>query len=118
MATQAAADENTEIFGLDLGHGETALARTRLGAAGEPAPVEIGGGRSLVTAVGVDAVGRIAIGREVVARAAELTESFVRFKAPALDRHPVAGRAIRLFVRGLRQRLAADRLLADPDRAL
>ncbi len=110
------ADENTEIIGFDLGHGETALARTRLAATGEPVPMELGGGRSIVTAVGRDGAQRIAIGREVAALSSGLLESYTRFKHPKLDGHPLAGKATRLFVRGVLDRLQESGQVTQPDR--
>jgi hypothetical protein len=109
-------DENIEIVGFDLGHGESALACTRLNAATEPVALDLGGTRSIVTAVGRDAEGRIAIGREVIALSSRLIESHVRFKHVDLDHHPSAGKATRLFVRGVLDRLIGSRQIGDPDR--
>ena len=110
-------DDNIEIIGFDLGHGETALARTRLNASGEPAALEISGSRSIVTAVGRDAEGRIVIGRDVVTFSSNLVESYSRFKHPGLDAHPAAGKATRLFVRGVCDHLIETRQVARPDQA-
>lgn len=110
-------DGNMEIIGFDLGHGETALVRTRLNATVEPTPLEVGGARSIVTAVGRDANGRIAIGREVITLSSSLVESYTRFKCPDLQRHPVAAKATLSFVQGILDRLVESRQVAEPDHA-
>jgi hypothetical protein len=110
-------DDNIEIIGFDLGHGETALARTRRNAGGEPTPLEIGGGRSTVTAVARDADGRIVIGRDVITFSSSLVETYIRFKHPNLDAHLAAGKATRLFVRGVLDHLIATRQIDSPDQA-
>ena len=110
-------DDNIEIIGFDLGHGETALARTRRNAGGEPTPLEICGSRSIVTAVGRDGDGRIVIGRDVVTFSSNLVETYTRFKHSTLDAHPAAGKATRLFVRGVCDHLIESGQVARPDQA-
>jgi hypothetical protein len=112
------ADENAEIVGFDLGHGESALTVTRLSNTHEPMPLDIGGHRSTITAVGIDNAGRIVLGADTVSFATTLTEGYVRFKHPKLDNHPIAGKATRLFVRGILNKLIDSKQLADPARAL
>ena len=52
-----------------------------------------------------------------MALSSRLTESHVRFKHVDLDQHPSAGKATRLFVRGVLDRLLESRQLMDPERA-
>ena len=110
-------DENPEIVGFDLGHGETALARTRVNASGEPIALDLGAGHSIVTAVGRDAAGHIAIGREVISVSAALVESYVRFKHPDFERRPEAAEGTRLFVRGVRARLLENNQVSNLESA-
>ena len=110
-------DENIEIVGFDLGHGETALARTRVNASGEPLALDLGAGQSIVTAVGRDGDGHIAIGREVISVSAALVESYVRFKHPDFDRRPAAAEGTRLFVRGVRERLLENNQVSNLESA-
>ncbi|MFO1156929.1 MAG: hypothetical protein U1E43_09250 [Rhodospirillales bacterium] len=110
-------DGNMEIIGFDLGHGETQLwCAPRLNATGEPTPLEVGGVRSIVTAVGRDAKGGIAIRREVITLSSSLVESYTRFKCPDFQRHPVASptQRYRLF-QGILDRLVETRQVAEPD---
>ena len=105
-----------EIVGFDLGHGESALAVTRLHASTEPQPIEVGG-RTILTAVGVAADGAVVIGEGAFEGAEGMSEAYVRFKAPDLDARAVR-RPLLLFVRRLGELVREGRQLAAFDRAL
>lgn len=112
--------DNPEIVGFDLGHGESALQHTRLMAIGEPKPLEVNSASTIITMVGRTSDDMILIGREVIERRSDgkVVESHLRFKHPDLDRHPFAGRATRLFVRGVVEALRQLKMFADLDKVL
>lgn len=94
-------DANPTVIGFDLGHGETALASTRLATMDEPRVLPINGARTIPTIVGRHRDGRILIGETAGRTAAELTESYERFKSRDLSTGSVADRATKLFVGGV-----------------
>src|SRR4051812_13642080 len=57
-----------EIVGFDLRHGETAVARALIANTEEPQDLEINGATNQVTAVAVDASGRVVVGKNALKR--------------------------------------------------
>ena len=91
--------DNLEIVGFDLGHGESALAHTTLVSANEPEALSIHNRPTVLSVVGVDADGRVAIGENALRQAERMAEMFVRFKVAAAARRRLAGRARAAAVR-------------------
>lgn len=98
-------DQDPEIIGFDLGHGESALTWTRMSPQGDPKPLQVLNSNSLITAVGLKEDGKILLGEEVILFSSMLIESYERFKDPGLDNHPTAGKATRLFIKGIVEKL-------------
>src|ERR687895_229995 len=94
--------KDIEIIGFDLGHGESALAYTTLAGASEPEPLELMGETAIITAVGEHPTRGTLIGERAIMARAELPNLYIRFKDPALEAYPFAGKALRLFVRQVR----------------
>lgn len=75
----------TEVIGLDLGHGETAVARAVLGSREPPTMLEIFGRKSLITALAHDMNGNTLIGEKAV-RAPDALDLEIHFKrSPSRD---------------------------------
>jgi molecular chaperone DnaK (HSP70) len=114
---QAVPVENVTIIGFDLGHGETALASTRLATTEEPRPVTVNGAKTIPTIVGRLPDGRILFGETAGRTAAELVESYERFKSPdltdAAGGPSRAARATQMFVGAIIAALQADRQIGD-----
>ena len=109
------------VVGFDLGHGETALTRLRSGTMREniePEVIEIDKQKVLTTVVGIDGNGAVYIGYQVQKVASSLIQCETRFKHPALDNHPKAGRFMRLFVREIANKLAGSLYSVDPAEAI
>lgn len=110
--------KDIEIIGFDLGHGESALAYTTLAGASEPEPLELMGETAIITAVGEHPTRGTLIGERAIMARAELPNLYIRFKDPALDAHPFAGKALRLFVRQVLKMLGSERQVKDIANAL
>lgn len=108
---------DVEVVGFDLGHGDSALAVTRVSATAEPKPVEIGNREVIRTVVGLRPDGAIAIGHMIRA-GSDIVEFDIRFKSARLDDDPRAGLALRRFVAGVTEQIRAGHKLADPDAAV
>jgi hypothetical protein len=110
--------DNLEIIGFDLGHGESALAHTTLVSANEPEALSIHNRPTVLSVVGVDADGRVAIGDNAVRQSERMAELFVRFKGlpPASGSWPEE-RALVLFVGGIVRELVESRQLPRIDDA-
>ena len=110
--------DNLEIVGFDLGHGESALAHTTLVSANEPEPLSIHNRPTVLSVVGVDAGGRVAIGENAVRQADHMAEMFVRFKGlPPLDGPWPGERALVLFIGGIVRELVESRQLPRVEEA-
>lgn len=108
-----------EIIGFDLGHGESALTVTRMSQDSEPMPLQVTNTDNMITAVGRTEKGEIRLGNQAIRLAHQLVESYVRFKDPELDDHPTAGKATRLFVSGIAEKLRdGSAKLSNFDQAL
>ena len=106
---------NLEIVGFDLGHGESALAHTTLVSANEPEALTIHNRPTVLSVVGVDAAGTVAIGENALRQSERMAELFLRFKSlPPADGVWPGERALRLFVRGIVRELADSRQLPRP----
>ena len=105
-------NDNPEIIGFDLGHGESALALTRRVGGGEPVPLEVGS-RSFVTAVGRTEEGRVLVGRTALEASDRLVEAYVRFKRPDFPTDPTTRSALRLFAAAVFRHLAGTRQVDD-----
>jgi hypothetical protein len=102
--------DNLEIIGFDLGHGESALAHTTLVSANEPEALSVHNRPTVLSVVGVDAEGRVAIGENAVRQSERMAEMFVRFKALPPVEGPWPGeRALVLFVGGIVRELVESR---------
>lgn len=110
--------KDVEIIGFDLGHGESALAYATLAGSSEPEPLELMGETSIITAVGDHPTHGTFIGERAIMAKAELPNLYIRFKDPALDAHPFAGKALRLFVRQVLKMLESERQIKDIASAL
>ena len=109
---------NLEIVGFDLGHGESALAHTTMVSANEPEALSVQNRPTVLSVVGVDAAGAVAIGENAVRQSERMAEMFVRFKSlPPADAPWPDERALKLFVGALVRDLAESRLLPRPDEA-
>lgn len=76
--------QEAELLGVDLGHGETAVALASASAVTEPRAVEIQGARTVVSAVAHTPDGRILIGDEAVV-SNNIDTLRIGFKSPRLD---------------------------------
>jgi molecular chaperone DnaK (HSP70) len=108
---------NVEIVGFDLGHGESALAYTRLEASGEPDPVPVQGRDSIITAVAEHPAKGVLIGAAAWRERGAVTAFHLRFKAPDLDR-PAVRRPLKLFAHRIVEMLEEQHLVQDRDTAL
>jgi hypothetical protein len=103
---------NLEIVGFDLGHGESALAHTTLVSANEPEALSIHNRPTVLSVVGVDAAGGVAIGENAVRQSERMVEMFVRFKGlPPADGLWPGERPLVLFVGGVVRELVESRQL-------
>ncbi|CAH2598630.1 conserved protein of unknown function [Rhodovastum atsumiense] len=110
--------ENLEIIGFDLGHGETALAHTTLASANEPEALAIHNRPTVLSVVGVDHDGQVAIGDHAIRQSERLVEMFVRFKSLPPEDGPWPGeRALTLFVGGLVRELVDSRQVPQLEQA-
>lgn len=110
--------DNLEIIGFDLGHGESALAHTTLVSANEPEALSIHNRPTVLSVVGVDADGRVAIGENAVRQSERMAEMFVRFKSMPPAQGPWPGeRALVLFVGGIVRELVESRQIPRIDDA-
>ena len=110
--------DNLEIVGFDLGHGESALAHTTLVSANEPEALSIHNRPTVLSVVGVDADGRVAIGENAVRQSERMAEMFVRFKSMPPLQGPWPGeRALVLFVGGIVRELVESRQIPRMDDA-
>ena len=106
-------NDNVTIVGFDLGHGETALATTRLATTDEPKVLSINGTKTIPTIVGRHRDGRVMIGEVSGTVAADLIESHERFKSADLGDASRSARATRLFVRGIVDALTTEKQIDD-----
>lgn len=105
--------KDIEFIGLDLGHGETALARAFAQGHAEPEILEYRGTRSVVTAVSKEGKGKPAI--RIGAEALTLSDAkiWAKFKSSDLDA-PEVREPLTLFTKALIQGLADDGSLRGP----
>lgn len=105
--------KDIEFVGLDLGHGETALARAFAQGHAEPEILEYRGTRSLVTAVSKDGRSKPTI--RIGAEALSLSDAkiWAKFKSPDLDA-PDVREPLTLFTKALIQGLTEDSALRGP----
>ncbi|MGW3037427.1 Hsp70 family protein [Streptomyces sp. NPDC001178] len=90
---------STVIVGFDLGHGETALAKTYADKSAPPVVLDIGStgaGRQHVTAVAEHPTRGVLVGREAT-EARGVTSLYLAFKSPEIDRDDVRT-PVHLFV--------------------
>ena len=87
------------LIGVDLGHGETAVALAASTATTEPRILEIQGQRNIISAVARAADGRTLIGEEALV-ANDVTSLRIRFKSRHLD-DPETRETVGAFVRRL-----------------
>ncbi|MFJ8630204.1 Hsp70 family protein [Streptomyces sp. NPDC093568] len=95
----AKASNSVVVVGFDLGHGETALAKTYTDKTAPPVVLDIGStgsGRQHVTAVAEHPTRGVLVGREAT-DARGVTSLYLAFKSPEIDRDDVHT-PIRLFV--------------------
>ncbi|MPY56351.1 Hsp70 family protein [Streptomyces spongiae] len=93
------ASSSVVVVGFDLGHGETALAKTYTDKTASPVVVDLGStgsGRQHVTAVGEHPTRGVLVGREAI-DASGVTSLYLAFKSPEIDRDDVRT-PIHLFV--------------------
>jgi len=105
--------KDIEFVGLDLGHGETALARAFAQGHAEPEILEYRGTRSLVTAVSKEGKGKPTI--RIGAEALTLSDAkiWAKFKSSDLDSADVR-EPLTLFTKALINGLTADGSLRGP----
>lgn len=105
--------KDIEFIGLDLGHGETAMARAFAQGHAEPEILEYRGTRSVVTAVSKDGRGKPTI--RIGAEALTLSDAKVwaKFKSSDLDA-PDVREPMTLFTKALIQGLTDDGSLRGP----
>lgn len=105
--------KDIEFVGLDLGHGETALARAFAQGHAEPEILEYRGTRSVVTAVSKEGKGKPTI--RIGAEALTLSDAKVwaKFKSSDLDA-PDVREPMTLFTKALIQGLTDDGSLRGP----
>jgi hypothetical protein len=105
--------KDIEFVGLDLGHGETALARAFAQGHAEPEILEYRGTRSVVTAVSKDGRGKPTI--RIGAEALTISDAkiWAKFKSSDLDA-PDVREPMTLFTKALIQGLTDDGSLRGP----
>lgn len=105
--------KDIEFVGLDLGHGETALARAFAQGHAEPEILEYRGTRSLVTAVSKEGQSKPTI--RIGAEALSLSDAkiWAKFKSPDLDAADVR-EPLTLFTKALIKGLTDDSALRGP----
>lgn len=99
----------TEVVGFDLGHGESALALTRVATTSEPQILEIQNQRSFITAVALHPKRGVIIGDDAYT-ARQLDSLQVRFKSAEVHKPAVAD-PIKLFVRRVHELLLEQGLI-------
>lgn len=110
--------KDIEFVGLDLGHGETALARAFAQGHAEPEILEYRGTRSLVTAVSKEGKGKptIRIGTEALTLGSSKgfdAKIWAKFKSPDLDAADVR-EPLTLFTKALINGMTDDSSLRGP----
>ena len=85
MTEQAGVIENVTVVGFDLGHGDTAIASTRLATTDEPRLLSVNGLRTIPSIVGRHQDNRIVFGEIAGRNATELVEAYERFKSPDFE---------------------------------
>ncbi len=108
-------DRITELFGFDLGDGESAVAWAREGSKSEPQLIEIAGRKSVLTAYGEHPEMGALIGEQ--AYLAGANELFLRFKSKFLTDRDGASRLLRKFIEAVKAELMKSGKLTDPDAA-
>lgn len=110
-------DDNNihEVAGFDLGHGETAIAKTYPLTSDPPGMMYIQGKRSIISALAVHPTRGILIGDEAY-ETSDQERLQTRFKSPAVHRSEVAD-PIRLFVRKTIDVLVETGEISDSARA-
>ena len=109
-------DGPAEIFGLDLGHGESCVAMTTLQSEDEPSVVEILPGKSsIITSVAIQN-DRLVIGDEAFTRQGT-SDFYLLFKSDRLERKEVY-RPIQLFVEAIVDKLIDGGRIRDLERSL
>jgi hypothetical protein len=88
---------SVEIIGFDIGHGESALAKTTSSATTEPQILEVKGKRNFITAVAKHPERGVLIGEEAYATR-NLEGLTVGFKSAHLDK-PKVREPLKMFVR-------------------
>ncbi len=100
-------NENATIVGFDLGHGDTALATTRLATTDEPRVLSVYGMKTIPTMVSLYRNGRVAVGE--VSGTGDIVESYERFKSADVSEGGRAAQATRLFVQAITAALQDER---------
>ena len=104
--------KDLEIIGFDLGHGETAVAKTTLFSTSHPAPIQINGKNSIITAMGMSQ-GRILIGDDAY-KSTNITDLSILFKSYRLN-EPEVYEPIENFVRRCLEILRTQRDIQEND---
>ncbi len=107
-----------EFIGFDLGHGESAVARSYAGSTREPEILEFQGERSFVTAVARDGKS-VRIGAQAVnlsATNATTGDVYLKFKSKDVT-NPTAREATTLFTKTLFSGLAKDKKIQGMDKS-
>ncbi|MFN6475531.1 TIR domain-containing protein [Nostoc sp. DedQUE07] len=105
-------EKNLEIIGFDLGHGETAIAVTKLSSIAEPQIVDINGKKSTITAVSLSSEG-ILIGEDAYCSDTSVNLD-IFFKSYKLDA-PNVNKPIKLFVEKCLELLRKGKAKLDQD---
>lgn len=105
----------TDLFGFDLGDGESAVAWVRSGALNEPQLIELAGKKSVLTALGEHQEMGTLIGEQ--AYLADAGQLHLRFKSRYLFDRDGAEPLIRKFAGAVLGELMKSGKLTDPDRA-
>ena len=113
MTEQAGMIENVTVIGFDLGHGDTAIASTRLATTDEPRILSVNGLRTIPTIVGRHQDNRIVFGEIAGRNATELVEAYERFKSPDFEANGGAAKATQMFVSAVFSTLQDDKQIDD-----
>ncbi|RCJ24043.1 hypothetical protein A6770_28775 [Nostoc minutum NIES-26] len=105
-------EKNLEIIGFDLGHGETAIAVTKLSSIAEPQIVDINGKKSTITAVALSSEG-ILIGEDAYCSDTSVNLD-IFFKSPKLN-DPNVNKPLKLFVEKCLEILQKGKAKLDQD---
>jgi molecular chaperone DnaK (HSP70) len=107
LLNQQLSGKDLEIIGFDLGHGESAVARTTLFSNAEPKAIDLLNGKtSILTAVSLHPKKGLVIGDDAY-RSQDPDQMHILFKSSRFDRPEVAD-PIRLFIQECLRILARD----------